>query len=268
MPTLAAHGLRVGYGRAAPVLDGLSLEITPGLTALVGPNGAGKSTLLKALARVIVPSAGRVTLDGADLTTVPPRAIARALAYVPQTPAAPPGLTVRALVAQGRQPHRTRWRPDAAADETVAAALAQTQLEALAHRRVQDLSGGEQRRAWIALALAQAAPIILLDEPTAHLDPRHRMEVLTLLRRLADAGHTVVVVLHDVGLAGRFAQRIVGIKAGQIVLDGPPDAALTPAGLLALYDVAATVTPSADGPQILWHTTGPAAAASPTAPSR
>jgi iron complex transport system ATP-binding protein len=250
-----AEGLAAGYG-ARLVVEGLDLAIEPGsVTALVGPNGCGKSTTLKALARLLGPAAGAVYLNGLAIHDLPARTIARELAVLPQSPAIPSALTVRELVEQGRfarvGPLRMLRRQDHAAVET---ALAATHLEAFVHRRIDELSGGERQRAWIALALAQETPILLLDEPTTFLDIGHQLEVLELVGRLnRERGMTIVLVLHDLNQAARYADRMVVMENGRIVADGPPEAVVTPDLLARVFRIRANVVrdPSCGAPVCL-----------------
>jgi iron complex transport system ATP-binding protein len=234
-----------------PVIAGLSLAIERGqITALVGPNGSGKSTLLKTLARLLRPGAGAVYLDGQAISTMSTAAVARELAILPQGPSAPEALSVHELVEQGRYPHvgalhMLRQQDHAA----VTAALEWTGMVAFAHRPLDSLSGGERQRAWIALALAQATPILLLDEPTTFLDIGHQLEVLDLVRQLnRERGMTIVLVLHDLNQAARYADRMVALYQGKIVADGAPQVVLTPALLEQVFAVRANiVTDSASG---------------------
>lgn len=248
MHDLRAERIGVGYGRRA-VLEALDLAVPPGrLTILAGPNGSGKSTLLKTLGGLIRPAAGRVTLDGRPVAAILPRQMARRIGLLPQAPQAPEGTTVAGLVRQGRFPHRgllSRWT---AADEAAcAAALSATRLGPLAARPLEELSGGQRQRAWIAMVLAQEAPILLLDEPTTFLDLAHQIEVLDLLRDLVAAGRTVVAVLHDLTQAARYGDHLVLLDAGRIAAAGPPAAVLTPARVQAVFGVAVTLVP-APGP--------------------
>jgi iron complex transport system ATP-binding protein len=240
---LHAEGLHVAYDQRR-VLHGLSLNIAHGqITALVGPNGSGKSTLLKTLARLLRPSAGAVLLNGQAIAQLPTEAVARELAVLPQGPGAPANLTVRELVEQGRFPHVGALRMLRRQDhDAIREALALTDMEAFAHRPLEHLSGGERQRAWIALTLAQATPILLLDEPTTFLDLGHQLEVMELVKRLnVERGLTIVVVLHDLNQAARYAQRLIVLKRGAIVRDGPPAEVLT-AGLLAeVFGIAANI---------------------------
>lgn len=242
---LQAAGITVGYDRTV-ILDGLDLEITAGsVTTLIGANGSGKSTLLKALARLLPLRAGVVRLEGTPIGTLPHRTVARRLAVLPQKPLAPAATSVRDLVMRGRHPHQSLLRPWTPADAAaVEDALAATGLSEVAERDVNALSGGQLQRAWIALVLAQQTPVILLDEPTTFLDLAHQLEVLRLVRRInAERGSTIVMVLHDLGLAARFSDRLVALRSGEIIADGTPWEVLTPAVLAAAFGVDAAVIP-------------------------
>jgi iron complex transport system ATP-binding protein len=240
---LRAEALQVGYGERV-VLAGLEVTIGGGgITALVGPNGSGKSTLLKTLARLLKPSAGAVYLDGVAITRLPTAAVARQLAILPQGPVAPAGLTVSELVEQGRYPHAGALRMLRRQDhEAIAEALELTGMRDFAGRPLDSLSGGERQRAWIALALAQVTPVLLLDEPTTFLDIGHQLEVLQLVRRLnVERGMTVILVLHDLNQAARYASRMVALNNGEIVADGPPAAVLTPKLLAEVFGIEAHI---------------------------
>ncbi|CUH39278.1 Iron(3+)-hydroxamate import ATP-binding protein FhuC [Jannaschia seosinensis] len=209
-------------GRRVLDVPGVALG-QAGLTAILGHNGSGKSTLLSCLARQRRPDAGMIWLEGHPLSTFRQRDFARRVAYLPQRLPPVAGLTVRELVRLGRFPWRGavgRWRQ--ADHEAVDRALAETGTDHLADQLADDTSGGERQRAWIAMLLAQAAPILLLDEPTSALDLRHSEEVMTLLRRLADVDRQVIVVLHDINLAARHADRIVALDRGGVTFDGGP----------------------------------------------
>ncbi|NJO81358.1 MAG: ABC transporter ATP-binding protein [Blastochloris sp.] len=240
---LAAEQISAGYDRRT-VLDSLSIQIARGaVTALVGPNGSGKSTLLKALARLLQPSAGTVYLDGTAIARMPTAAVARMLAVLPQGPTAPAGLTVAELVEQGRYPHAGPLRMLRRQDHVaITEALALTNTAQFADRPVDSLSGGERQRVWLALALAQATPILLLDEPTTFLDIGHQIEVLDLVCTLnRDHGKTIIMVLHDLNHAARYADRLIALRAGRIVADGPPVTVLTPSLLEQVFGVWATI---------------------------
>jgi iron complex transport system ATP-binding protein len=226
------------------VIEELDLAIAAGsVTALVGPNGCGTSTTLQALARLLLARTGTVYLDGRAIATLPGREIARRLAVLPQSPATPDAVTVRELVEQGRFPHagtlRMLRRQDHAAIER---AIEATGLIKLAERRLDQLSGGERQRAWIAPTLAQETTILLLDEPTTFLDIGHQLEVLELVRRLnQERGMTIVMVLHDLNQAARYADRMVVMAAGRIVADGESWGVLTPDLLAEVVQVKASI---------------------------
>jgi iron complex transport system ATP-binding protein len=242
---LAAEDLRLAYDDRV-VVDGLDLALTDGsFTAIVGPNGCGKSTLLRALGRLLRPAAGRVLLDGRSIARTPTREVARVLGLLPQTPVAPAGLTVADLVARGRHPHQSWLRQWSREDEAVVAeALRWTDMADLGDRPVDELSGGQRQRAWISMALAQETDLLLLDEPTTYLDLSHQIDVLELVARLhAERGRTVVVVLHDLNLAARYAHRLVAMRDGALVASGTPHEVLTEQLLADVFDLEARVVP-------------------------
>jgi iron complex transport system ATP-binding protein len=242
-PVLLAEEVTLAY-EGNVVVHGVSVAIPPGkVTVIIGPNGCGKSTLLKALARVLKPLSGTVLLDGKSIHRSDTREVARKVGLLPQTATAPEGLTVEDLVARGRYAHQSwfnQWTPD---DEAaVERALAQTQLTELRHRAVDDLSGGQRQRAWIAVTLAQNPPLMLLDEPTTYLDISHRLEVLDLLADLNDHDRrTVVMVLHDIGEACRYADHVIGMRNGKILMHGPAVEVVTKESMLALFDLGCEV---------------------------
>ncbi|KKB80975.1 iron dicitrate ABC transporter ATP-binding protein [Devosia soli] len=221
---LMAAGLHLGYADREIVSD-LNLTIPAGeLTVIVGANACGKSTLLRGLARLLSPSKGAVYLDGKPIHQMPTREVATLLGVLPQSPIAPDAITVADLVGRGRYPHQgwfRRWTPED--DAAVAEALGATDMADLAARPVDELSGGQRQRVWIAMALAQETDLLLLDEPTTFLDINHQVEVLDLLTDLVKSrGRTVVVVLHDLNLACRYADHIVAMKSGKIIVEGKP----------------------------------------------
>ena len=226
---LTAAGLSLGYD-GVRIVHELDLMIEPGaVTVIVGANASGKSTLLRGLARLLPPQAGRVTLDGRDIAGLPSRQVATVVGLLPQQPIAPDGIGVADLVGRGRYPHQGWFRQWSSTDDAiVAAAMAATDTLELAPRRMEELSGGQRQRVWIAMALAQKPDILLLDEPTTFLDVTHQIEVLDLLHELNhEQGTTVVMVLHDLNLAARYADRLVVMRHGRIVAEGSPADVLT-----------------------------------------
>lgn len=206
------------------------------VTAILGPNGAGKSTLLKALAGVL-PFEGRVTLDGEPLGAMPARERAHRISYVPQQTRLTVGLDVAAVVAQGRYAHTGGLaRPSNADRAALASAMQRTDVEALATRRFDRLSAGEQRRVLVARALATEARVVLLDEPTAALDVRQALSLHALLRELADDGYTVVVVLHELD-AARSTDRALMLVEGKVEAAGPSADVVSPARIERVYGV-------------------------------
>ena len=231
----ARLGARIG-GHLA--IRDCSLALHRGeITAILGPNGSGKSTLLRLLAGSLRPTSGEVRFEGHRLDALSPRAVARRVAYLPQSPIAPPDLTVAELAWRGRYPHR-RWLAGIAeADRrAVGAAMTLAEVDDLAGRALGTLSGGERQRAWVALALAQEPDVQLLDEPTTLLDIGPQADLLRLLARLnRDRGLTVVMVLHDLSQAAHAADRIIGLRDGVVAFDGPPVEVLTAEGVSALF---------------------------------
>ncbi len=236
---LRAEAVTLGY-RDRTIVEGLDLAVPDGeVTAIVGPNGCGKSTLLRGLARLLPVKAGRVLLDGKDLAKTPTKAVAQRIGLLPQAPIAPEGLTVAELVAHGRHPHQGILRRASHEDDLVVAqALELTGTTGLAERLVDELSGGQRQRVWIALALAQQPDILLLDEPTSFLDIAHQIEVLDLVRTLnRDSGTTVVMVLHDLAMAARYATHLVAMRDGRILAEGDPRAVVTEDLVHEVFDV-------------------------------
>lgn len=252
---LHVRDLTVSYG-AATIIDGLVLDVPRGgVTTIVGPNGCGKSTLLRAVAGLIPRERGEVVLDGRNSAEMKRREIARTLAVLPQTPVAPDGLTVRDLVGRGRHPHQTWLRQTSGNDRAMVDEMMElTQVAEFAERPLERLSGGQRQRAWIAMVLAQDTPLVLLDEPTTYLDLSHSVELLALIRRLADEmGRTVVMVLHDLNLAARFSDQLVVMKGGEVQAAGTPVEVVSEQLLADVFSLPAVVAedPVAGGPLIV-----------------
>jgi len=227
-----------GHADRAPVLRGVDLELSPGdVVALIGPNGAGKSTVLRVASGVLRPTSGVVRLEGQDMATMAPRAIARRLAVVPQDSATPAGMSVREMVGLGRTPHVGLLRGPRAGDRaSVEQALRATGADALADRFLDELSGGERQRVVLARALAQQPRLLLLDEPTANLDVFHQVAMLDLVRRLArGAGVAILAAVHDLQLAALYCDRVLLLRGGAIVSQGSPESVLTAPLLLSAF---------------------------------
>lgn len=242
---LTATNLGLSYGDRA-VITNLDLKITTGaITAIVGANGCGKSTLLRALARLLKPKTGQVILDGEAIHAMPTKQVAKVLGLLPQQPIAPEGIVVADLVGRGRHPHQSMLGRWSTRDyEVVAQSLAATHTSELADRLVDELSGGQRQRVWIAMALAQETDILLLDEPTTFLDVAHQLEVLDLLVDLnARNGTTVVMVLHDLGLAARYADELIALKQGRIIAQGAPATVVTQETVKEVFGIDSRVIP-------------------------
>ncbi|KAB2976517.1 ABC transporter ATP-binding protein [Streptomyces sp. SS1-1] len=236
---LSATDVTVAYD-GVDVVHGASLSLRPGdVTVLVGPNGSGKSTLLRTVARLQRPRTAALVVDGADGLALTPREFSRRVALLTQGRPTPSGLTVRDVVAFGRYPHRGRWGgadPDGTA--AVERAMAMTGVGDLAARGVEHLSGGQAQRVWLASCLAQETGVLLLDEPTTYLDLRHQIQLLDLVRDLADDhGIAVGAVLHDLDQAAALADRVVLLHEGRVVADGTPDDVLTAERLTPVYGI-------------------------------
>jgi iron complex transport system ATP-binding protein len=241
---LSAAGLVVGYGERA-VLHGVDVPLPSGrITAIVGANASGKSTLLRSFARLLRPTDGAVLLDGAAISSLPTREVARRLGFLPQSPLPPEGLTVEDLVRRGRFPHQRLGRRSSEEDRaTVDWALAATGVTDQRDRPLDRLSGGQRQRAWIAMALAQDTAILLLDEPTTYLDLAHQLEVLDLLADLNEAGSTIAIVLHDLNHACRYAHHLVALREGVVVAAGAPEEIVTEELVHAVFGLRSRVIP-------------------------
>lgn len=242
---LRAENVTFAY-RDQTVLHEIDLAIQPGeLVGVIGPNGSGKSTLIKCLCHTLVPQRGRVWLDGCELASLSARQIAQRIAVVSQATELPPGFTAFEIVMMGRVPHLAWWQNESARDKDIArAAMEATQTWSLADRLVNHLSGGERQRVVIARALAQEPHILLLDEPTAHLDIKHQIEVMELVRRLArERGLAVLIVSHDLNLAAQYCSRLILFKDGRVYKSGTPREVIAPEILRDVYGVNLLVVP-------------------------
>lgn len=242
---LNTEELSIGYAEAT-IVKGLNLSIPTGkITALVGANGSGKSTILKTMARIMKPKSGSVMLDGKSIHNFSTKEVARQLAILPQNPTAPDGLTVSELVSYGRFPHQKGFGIMTAEDRNIISnAITVTGMEPFHDRPIDRLSGGQRQRAWIAMALAQETDILFLDEPTTFLDMAHQLEVLQLLQKLnEEEGRTIIMVVHDLNHATRYAQHMVAIKSGTVVSEGSPTEVMTPDVLREVFGIEADIVP-------------------------
>ena len=240
---LKTSDLYLGYG-SSPVIDGLNFVVPAGkITAVIGANGSGKSTLLRGLSRVLKPTSGSVLLNGRNIHEQSTKAVARQVGLLPQGPTAPSGLTVMDLVRRGRYPHQRMFEQWSSEDETsVRKALALTKLSDSAGVLVDHLSGGQRQRAWIAMALAQDAHLMLLDEPTTYLDIAHQVEILELLKKLnIEEARTVVMVLHDINQGSRYADHVVAMLNGAVAVQGAPKEVLTASMIERVFGLKAVV---------------------------
>lgn len=254
-PSLDAVGVDFAYG-SVPVLRNVSASIAAGqLTALVGPNGSGKSTFLAALARFLVPKAGVVNLNGQPIRSQSSKMVARKLAILPQNPPIPEAMTVFELVSRGRHPHLGVFGLWSGHDlAVVQEAMALTGVADFANRPINGLSGGQRQRCWIAMALAQETPILLLDEPTSALDLRYQLEILDLLKHLCERHRrTIVIAMHDLNLAAAFADRMIFFRQGTVFGTGPTSEVCTAEIIEAVFDVEVTLLrdPQDDRPVIV-----------------
>ncbi|MFB5193100.1 ABC transporter ATP-binding protein [Alicyclobacillus fastidiosus] len=243
MTTLQMNDVSIAY-ESKIIVENLNLTLPESkITALVGPNGSGKSTILKTLARILRPSQGIIYLDGKSIHQYPTKEVAKKLSILPQNPIAPEGLSVRDLVSYGRSPYQSGLQRMSKEDlEMIQWAIDVTGVNEFIDRPVDALSGGQRQRAWIAMAIAQGTDILLLDEPTTFLDMAHQFEVLELLKRLNETQHcTIVMVVHDLNHAARFAHYMAVIRSGSVVREGSPSKVLTPDILRDVFRIRADV---------------------------
>lgn len=243
MNCITTKNLNISYGNVDIVKD-LNLNIPKGkITTIIGANGCGKSTILKTIGRVITPKSGNIYINGKDIYKENPREIAKNMAILPQSPQAPSGLTVEELIAYGRFPHQKGFGKANDKDKDIVNwALEITGIEEFKDRNIDDLSGGQRQRAWIAMALAQETDILLLDEPTTYLDLAHQLEILKLLEDLnKKQGRTIVMVIHELNNAARFADHMIGIKKGRVVCEGSADEVMTKENLKEIFNIDAEI---------------------------
>jgi iron complex transport system ATP-binding protein len=226
---LSARDLSAGYN-GVKVVNGVSLTVPCArISVIIGANACGKSTLLKTFARLIKPSGGGVTLNGEPVQRIPAKKLARRIGLLPQSPSAPEGIAVADLVGRGRFPHQRFPQGWTKADySAVAEALETMGILDIADRNVDELSGGQRQRVWVAMALAQQTDILLLDEPTTFLDLTHQIEILDQLTDLnSRRGTTILMVLHDINLAARYADHMFALRKGELAAEGPPEKVVT-----------------------------------------
>ncbi|WP_025025969.1 ABC transporter ATP-binding protein [Caldalkalibacillus mannanilyticus] len=243
MVTLSAEQLGIAYGDVEIVRE-LNLKIPEGkVTTLIGPNGCGKSTILKTMSRILTPKNGVVYLDGKSIHQESTKEIAKKMAILPQTPEAPSGLTVSELVSYGRFPHQRGFGTLTNQDRQIVRwAIEVTGLGDFYDRPIDALSGGQRQRVWIAMALAQETNLLLLDEPTTYLDLAHQLEVLQLLEQLnKDEKRTIVMVIHDLNHAARFAHHMVALNRGTIIKEGTPSEVMTSEVLKKVFQIDADI---------------------------
>lgn len=246
---IAVENIHFTYHNS-PVLDGLDLKVGKGeLVGIVGPNGSGKTTLMRLISGVLRPSMGRIWLDGDDLAKLKPDRRARLVSVVPQNPTLPLSFTVLDLVLMGRNPHLKLLQWERRSDVDIATqAMQLTETGHLAGRTLSTLSGGERQRAVVAMALAQEAPILLLDEPTSNLDLAHQIKVMQMVRGIQrKRGGTVLVSMHDLTLAAQYCDRLVMLAAGRSYAEGPPEMVLTRENIYKVYDAEVLVFPHPQG---------------------
>jgi iron complex transport system ATP-binding protein len=236
---VSIEGVTFSYDGLSLVLEDVSLDVPQGgLLGLIGPNGSGKSTLLKLASGLLCPSRGRIRLDGVDVRSMSARVLARRLAVVAQERPIGFEFTVREVVAMGRTPYVARFGRESRADRrAIRDAMNLADVEQLSDRSIRDVSGGERQRVFLALALAQQPRVLLLDEPTTHLDLGHQVRFLSIVRRRAEEGCTVLLAIHDLTMAGQTVDRVALIERGRIQATGEPSRVLTAANLREVFGV-------------------------------
>lgn len=249
MEAIRVNNLSVAYENNL-IIEDMTLSIPKGeISIIIGGNGCGKSTLLKTIARINKPKNGDIFINDKNIKNIKEKNIAKEVAFLPQGPICPDGLTVRELVAFGRFPHQKMIGGLTSHDkEVIEWAIKETGLSEFADRGVENLSGGQRQRAWIAMTLAQETEIIMLDEPTTYLDMSYQLEVLQVLQKLnKEKKITVVIVLHELNNACRFANNIIGLKKGKIICQGRPMDVINKETLKEIYGIEAVLGTSENG---------------------
>ncbi len=239
MEAISVKNLSVAYEENL-IIENMNLSIPSGeISIIIGANGCGKSTLLKTIARVIKPKSGDIFINGKNIREQKEKHLAAQVAFLPQGPVCPPGLTVKELIAFGRFPHQKLMGGLKSHDKDIIQwAMEETELKEYGDREIGNLSGGQRQRAWIAMTLAQETDIIMLDEPTTYLDMSYQLEVLKVLERLnKNKKITVVIVLHELNNACRFASNIIGLKQGNLICQGTPVDVITKESLKEIYGI-------------------------------
>lgn len=246
---IEVKGLKVGYDDTI-IIPNMNLSLPKGkLSIIIGSNGCGKSTLLKSIGRILKPYSGEIKLDGASIKKMAPKEIAKKMAILPQNPVVPQKISVKELVTFGRYPYQKAFSSLSKEDhEIIEWAMKETDTFDLRDRDVNQLSGGQRQRVWIAMTLAQKTDIMILDEPTTYLDMAHQLEVLTLLRKINQKNQTtIVIVMHELNLAAKFADHLIGLHKGQLIFEGRPVDVITKDNLKKIYKIDAKIDMSANG---------------------
>ncbi|MDO5516653.1 MAG: ABC transporter ATP-binding protein [Clostridium sp.] len=249
MEAISVKNLTVAYEKNT-IIEEMDLRIPKGkISIIIGANGCGKSTLLKTISRINKPKSGDIFINKKNIKKIKEKDIAKEVAFLPQGPVAPSGLTVREIVAYGRFPHQKMIGGLNSHDkEVIDWAIRETGLSEFSEREIENLSGGQRQRAWIAMTLAQETEIIMLDEPTTYLDMSYQLEVLEVLQKLnREKNITVVIVLHELNNACRFADNIIGLKKGKVICEGKPIDVINKKTLKEIYGIDASLVKSENG---------------------
>lgn len=257
MSRLKAIEITAGYPNKK-IIEHLSVDIPEGkITSLIGPNGSGKSTLLKSFARILPVTNGKIIVNEREVTTYHSKELARKLALLAQTSDSPSGMSVEEVVSYGRYPYQKLFSAMDEKDlQAIEWALEATNLVPLRSRDVASLSGGQAQRVWIAMALAQEADILILDEPTTFLDPAHQLEILELLKEINRVKRTTILMsIHDLNHASRFSDYLIGMKQGELVVEGTPKEVITKSWMQEIFEIDAQIIdlPETNKPVLLTY---------------